>query len=362
MATHVARRSHSAFIMLVATAAVGGCRSLGPRTVDADRIDYATAITESWKRQTLLNIVKLRYADPPIFVDIGSIVAGYSLETSVTVGLGDQDTPLGPTDSVSLGGAGRLTDRPTITYIPLTGSTFVNNLITPIPPVSLFSSIQAGWHADSIIRLGVGAINGIANEQVSAGGFIPADPQFERVVELMRELQASGAMTIRVERAENGGAVTLLTMSSAGRTAALADSSRELRELLQLDAGRSEFSLVFGRNSTGGGEIAVQSRSLLNILQLVASQAVLPEQHVREGRASPTPNNPNPVSLPGFKILSAQEKPDTTYAALRYRDTWFYIDDTDFTSKRVFSFIMLLFTLADSSPERAAPVITIPAQ
>jgi len=228
--------------------------------------------------------------------------------------------------------------------------------------VSLFSAIQAGWNAETIIRLGVGAINGIANEQVSAGGFIPAEPRFSRVVELMRELQASGVMTIRVERAASGGAVTLLTMSGAGRTEALAESSRELRELLQLDAGRSEFSLVFGRNSTGGGEIAVQSRSLLNILQIMASQAVLPEQHVREGRASPTPSNLNPVSLPGFKILSAQERPDTMYAALRSRDTWFYIDDTDFQSKRVFSFVMLLFTLADSSPERAAPVITIPAQ
>src|SRR5437773_11697824 len=93
----------------------GGCKSLGPGTVPRDRSDYASSISESWKRQTLLNIVKLRYLDPPIFVDVGQIVAGYSLETSVSAGGSFPETTSFGGNTATVAGAARFTGRPTIT-------------------------------------------------------------------------------------------------------------------------------------------------------------------------------------------------------------------------------------------------------
>ena len=46
---------------------ISGCGSVGPTNVNRDRFDYITAISESWKKQTLLNVVKLRYGDTPSF-------------------------------------------------------------------------------------------------------------------------------------------------------------------------------------------------------------------------------------------------------------------------------------------------------
>ena len=58
---------------------VAGCGSIGPTTVNRDRFDYITGISEPWKPQTLLNIVKLRYADVPVFMDVGQVISGYEL-------------------------------------------------------------------------------------------------------------------------------------------------------------------------------------------------------------------------------------------------------------------------------------------
>ena len=43
---------------LLAAALCSACAHVGPRTVAVDRFDYSAAIAESWKQQTLLNVVK----------------------------------------------------------------------------------------------------------------------------------------------------------------------------------------------------------------------------------------------------------------------------------------------------------------
>src|SRR6185369_8900927 len=127
-----------------------GCHSIGPRTVPRDRFEYSGSISESWKRQTLLNIVKLRYMDPPTFVDVGQIVSGYTLETALNAGGNLSSAGAVQGNSLSAGAAARFTDRPTITYTPLTGAKFIRTLMTPLPPDSVLFTVQSGWPANAV--------------------------------------------------------------------------------------------------------------------------------------------------------------------------------------------------------------------
>ena len=232
-----------------------GCRSIGPGSVARDRFDYNTAISESWKRQTLLNVVKLRYLDPPIFVDVGQIVSGYSLETGVSVG--GQLAKTGAGDQfAAAGGHAVFTDRPTITYTPLTGNKFVKSLLTPLTPESVFFMIQAGWPADSVLLLTVASLNGLKNQESTMNGTVPPDKDFLRVLALMRRIQLSSGVAFRVRQDAQKQQTALLTFHRQNITPETLADSTEARRLLRLDPDATEFKLVFGATAADNKEIA----------------------------------------------------------------------------------------------------------
>src|SRR5580698_9364740 len=190
--------------------ALTGCHSIGPRTVAADRFDYSTAIADSWKQQTLLNIVKLRYVDLPVFVDVSSVVAGYSLQTGVSVGGTLSSQSALPGNSLNASGQAVYTDRPTITYTPLTGQKFLRGLVTPIEPENIFFMLQSGYAADFVLGLTVESLNGLHNRSAAAGVVREADPDFIRVLQLMREVQLAGAVGMRVQEHKDESATAVM--------------------------------------------------------------------------------------------------------------------------------------------------------
>ena len=106
-------------------------------------------VAQLWKRQTLLNVVRMRYADTPVFLDVASIINSYSLAGKVS---GSAQLPEGAVPNVlQFGGEGSWSNTPTVTYQPLMGDRFTRSMLQPVPPVAVFQLIQSGWPVDLVL-------------------------------------------------------------------------------------------------------------------------------------------------------------------------------------------------------------------
>ena len=339
---------------------LSGCAAMGPTTIARDRFDYATAVADSWKRVTLLNIVKLRYGDTPVFLEVDSIINQYSFEGELSAGASFSGGLL--KNNASVGAGGKYTDRPTITYSPITGHKFAKSLLKPIPPTALLSLIQAGWPANFLFLVCVRAINGIYNQSAARLLIREEDPEWDRLLAVFTRIQQSGGLGMRIERKDGKESSVMFFPKKLDE--AMAQEFVILKELLGLNPEAREFNLAYGSIPKDDREIAILTRSMIEITAELAARVEVPARDVAENRASPGLYDkvyPAGDAQGKVRIQSSSEEPEDAFITVRYRNHWFYIDDRDYLSKRMFSFLMFLFTLAETGGGARAPVITIPA-
>jgi hypothetical protein len=332
---------------------------MGPATIARDRFDNATAVAESWKRVMLLNIVKIRYGDAPVFLEVTSIINQYALEGEINASA--SWNAFLPTDSQAVGGRGKYTDRPTITYNPIIGEKFARTLLTPIPPASILSLIQAGWPVEFLFAIGVKTINGINNSSAARLMLREADPRWGPLLETITRVQRTGGIGMSIETRDKEDISVMFFRRELDEV--LAKDVAEVRRLLGLDPQAFEYQIAYGAFAKDDKEIAILTRSMLEITAELAARVEVPASHIEENRASPGVYDgikSTDETRSRVQIRSSSQRPGDAFIAVKYRNHWFYIDDRDYQSKRMFSFLMFLFTLAETGAPEKAPVITIP--
>ena len=190
----------------------------------------------------------------------------------------------------------------------------------------------------------------------------PADAEFHPLIEKLRKIQLSGEIGLRMGKiGDHEGTLFVFRRSPSAEIEA---DAAEVRRTLGLEPGTRELSVVYGSVAANDKEIALLTRSMLEILVDISSYIQVPVASVEERRtyASPPPDTANgaPVA-PLMQIFSSPKPPQDAFAAVPYRQEWYWIDDKDFRSKGFFSFIMFLFTLTETEGKQGAPVITLPA-
>lgn len=231
----------------------------------------------------------------------------------------------------------------------------------PLPPPSILTLIQAGYQIDLVLRVCVQTINGIRNRYGGSGRARSADPEFYLLLERLRKIQDSGAIGLRVQKT---GDVEGVVMTFRGKvTPSVQEDILFVRKTLGLDPSASEFRIAYGSVAKDDKEIAILSRSVLEIIIDLSSYIEVPALHVEEKRVNPTMPEEmvqgTPVP-PLIKVYSSSDKPRDAFIAVPYRNYWFWIDDRDMRSKTLFSFLLFIFSLTETGGKEGTPVITVP--
>lgn len=330
--------------------------------IHRDQFDYAAAVGEAKKRQILLNIIKLRYAEWPVFLEINQIVAGYNWEQTASARFSLRkmfDSAL--SDDAELGYIGKFVERPTITYSQLTGENFVRNILTPARPESLLSLIQSGWPVDRLFQTMVQSVNGKRNRHAMYATEYPADPIFINFINVLKKIHIANGISVRVSQVKGQDKVSRLNFRPA-----LIDSETlleldELKSQMGLNPEVNSYRIVWDSISEDPNTIAIQTRSVLQVMSTMALFIELPPEDIAKGGALDLKSlkKDKTTGLPPLmRIRSGPTAPEDAFVAVPYHDNLFWIDGHDWNSKASLAYLTLLLIVTESGDVNA-PQLTI---
>ncbi len=141
---------------------------------------------------------------------------------------------------------------------------------------------------------------------------------------------------------------------------------RKLSGYLGSPPGQLRYILSNQKTSTESGQIPVVTRSLLGIMFYLSQAVETPESHRKSGKVTITRYESgeefdwSKVTGDLLRVQSQFHVPDTASVAIYYRDHWFYVDDSNLSSKSTFSLLAQIFALQAGDIKDVSPMLTLP--
>jgi hypothetical protein len=366
--TRVLRLRTIVFLVgLCAWLPLGGCQILGPAALGTGRGAYNDVIARTSSEQTLGLIVRLRYSDPINLLAVSSVTAGlkFSTQAKGEAGFGSPASYAGALVPFSAGVT--YEDSPLISYTPVDAQAFLREWLAPVTLETLALAMQGAAREDALMVLLtlVERMNGLRS---GVGATVEEQTAFHRVATLLAQFRELGMGLWVLESGATGRYELILSHYSPGRIAEV----EELLRLLELHGNPAQEStirirVVLGVRDGNFDGLAVQTRSVAEILHSVAASIEVPREHVKEGlvEARSVPPEASGTLGPILRIHSSSSAPRQANVAVQHRGWWYYVDDTDLASKRAFLQIQMLFMTRLSEATRGlqgAPLLTIPVK
>jgi hypothetical protein len=345
--------------LAAAAAGLAGCATVGPEIIRNGRPAYNDAILQTNDEQLLQNIVRLRFGDSLGFLTVSSVTANVSVTASgsVQAGFGSASNYAG--NLVPFTGTVSTEQNPTISYQPVSGDRVLRQLMNETPLDIAILLINAAHNHKEAWQAIVRRVNNLRNPDFIDPPVLVSDPRFDEVITLASVLQRRGSLYwVRLAGAQTGYAIVLHTYSPT--------STREARRFLELlnvsQPVREGDDVVVPVQLSAGtptpGAIAIETRSLFNLMQLAAARIDLPEDMAA---ASVRYAHPGPGAR-GIHIHSATTRPAPalTRVAVEFRGHWYYINQSDEDSKHWFTMLQLLASAQVPDTSVVGPMLTIP--
>lgn len=337
----------------------------GAQNISPSGYAYNQAVAQSKSEQLLLNLVRLKYRDAVVFMDIDGITTQHQYAGSVSA---ETFLPFRRTENGSaLFSPGiSMSETPTIVFKPLDSSQFAQDLLAPITPETIVLLANSGWSIERLLTCCVERLGNLSNAPSASGPtpeILPDNSEFRAAAKLLRALQMRER--VRVEMVPVAGTDTVQTYLRVD-----ADDTAECSGLTAsfgMDACHMRFRLVAKGGGLSDGEFFAQTRTVLGALYTLSHGVDIPVVHqdaalTTESRViSAKTSNWTDFLGRQFHVRTGQAEPDGAAVSVLYRDHWFWIEDSDLESKTTFNLMLFLLALQSAASDGASPLLTINA-
>ncbi len=346
-------RSSIRFATLAAVAALlSACAPLGPRTIQVSRPLYNEAVQQTEAQQLLLNIVRQRYNDPIMFLDVTSISSGAS--RSVNAAVTPKVIPQGGRDEYVGSVGATYSETPIIFYAPNNGEKFVRQMLSPLDLRTLTLVLQSGWSIERVLMLTGTEVNGLRNLPPSDTG----GTQYRDMSIALRDLQRRGELSVGVTPGATKEAQPNVVLVFTPEARNL-PSYQTVCKILSVPCDGGLIPLRQGLGIAGGNNGAnIATRSLFSAMYYLSQSVDVPETDIASGTVDSLRNDVVPDRI--FNVRSSAAEPTKAAVKVFYRGAWFYVADDDIGSKTTFSLMSMLVTLQAGDTTKITPLVSLP--
>ena len=341
-----------------------GCSQLGPDFMENGRNEYNKVLANTNDEEMLLNLVRRRYADSIAILEVNSVST--SLEWKRSGGLIANIFEGTDNNNFGVRGDGSYSEKPTITYLPLQGSNYVRNVLSPIQPEIILLLTRSGWSIERLLRLTANKINGINNASEASGPtptFEPSYKEFKLLANIFYQLQQKNIVSFGYQLQGDRDKLALIIRKKFSK-------SKEVKKLLAalyLTTSNTTIPLTTNFSSGAEGEnIEIDLRSLAGIQFFLSHGVLIPNDDIINNRVKITKTedgqnfNWQNILSDLFVVHSQIEKPRNASVKVKYRGHWFFIKDNDIESKYTLMLLNQISALQSGNLEKVGPVLTLP--